>query len=359
MKPFVAMTYALPLGVLLVGVLMFFTPKVTRPDIWFSVTVDADLPASAAGLRILRAFRAMTALSTAAALPVVVAGLITRAPALIGTGMVVQVVGQALAFFAARRRTLAHATPPSAVRDAALEPRRNRLPGGLALQAGPFLVLAVGAAWIGSRWSMLPPRFPIHWDFSGHADGWATRSMRSVFGPIVEGFVLCGLLVLLGWGLQTRSRRISPVGDRARAEQRFRFVTLAVLLGGEYLVAAIFAVLTALPMLGEPSGILAATMWATLVFVVATVVVLGRVGQGGSRLVTSHDADRPPIGDRTADASWRGGFVYANRSDPALFVEKRFGLGYTVNFGNPWSWVILAALLIVPIAVACLMRFAS
>jgi Family of unknown function (DUF5808) len=46
------------------------------------------------------------------------------------------------------------------------------------------------------------------------------------------------------------------------------------------------------------------------------------------------------------DDAWRGIF-YWNPKDPALFVPKRFGIGYTLNFGNPWSWVVLAAIFII------------
>jgi len=45
-----------------------------------------------------------------------------------------------------------------------------------------------------------------------------------------------------------------------------------------------------------------------------------------------------PIGDRSEDRHWKAGFLYVNSSDPALFVEKRFGIGYTLNFGRPASW---------------------
>jgi uncharacterized membrane protein len=44
--------------------------------------------------------------------------------------------------------------------------------------------------------------------------------------------------------------------------------------------------------------------------------------------------------DRTPDRGWKKDY-YINRADPALFVEKRVGIGYTPNFGNPWSWVVL------------------
>jgi Family of unknown function (DUF5808) len=50
-------------------------------------------------------------------------------------------------------------------------------------------------------------------------------------------------------------------------------------------------------------------------------------------------------GQRPPDAAWKGSF-YSNPSDPALLVPKRFGIGYTLNFGNPWSWTALAFVLL-------------
>jgi uncharacterized membrane protein len=49
----------------------------------------------------------------------------------------------------------------------------------------------------------------------------------------------------------------------------------------------------------------------------------------------------PPIGDTTPDSSWILGRLYFNRADPTLFVERRMGLGYTLNLGNPWSWLVM------------------
>jgi hypothetical protein len=51
-------------------------------------------------------------------------------------------------------------------------------------------------------------------------------------------------------------------------------------------------------------------------------------------------------GSRPPDAAWRGSF-YSNASDPALLVPKRFGIGYTLNFGNPWSWAVLGFVLLI------------
>ena len=46
-------------------------------------------------------------------------------------------------------------------------------------------------------------------------------------------------------------------------------------------------------------------------------------------------------GERPPDEGWSGPF-YSNPDDPALFVPKRYGIGYTLNFGNPWSWIVVA-----------------
>ena len=50
----------------------------------------------------------------------------------------------------------------------------------------------------------------------------------------------------------------------------------------------------------------------------------------------------PPI--RTTGKEPRGwsGYIYRNPDDPALFVPKRLGVGWTVNFGHPWAWRVIA-----------------
>lgn len=48
-------------------------------------------------------------------------------------------------------------------------------------------------------------------------------------------------------------------------------------------------------------------------------------------------ADRPMLADD--DVYWLHGF-YNNPNDPRINVEKRFGIGFTINFGNPKAKVI-------------------
>jgi uncharacterized membrane protein len=82
-----------------------------------------------------------------------------------------------------------------------------------------------------------------------------------------------------------------------------------------------------------------------------------------SRTKTSTPADRQPTFTifRDDDRYWSAGFFYNNPDDPALFVPKRFGLGWTLNFGHPQSkWfiitvlVLMLVLLLLPLVVALL-----
>src|SRR5579863_6304983 len=75
-----------------------------------------------------------------------------------------------------------------------------------------------------------------------------------------------------------------------------------------------------------------------------------------SRTKTSTSADRQFTDAvfRDDDRYWYGGFFYNNPDDPAIFVPKRYGLGWTVNFGHPLGkWVLIGSLLL-PLALVIL-----
>jgi uncharacterized membrane protein len=52
---------------------------------------------------------------------------------------------------------------------------------------------------------------------------------------------------------------------------------------------------------------------------------------------------RAPV-DPTPNECWKGGMIYYNPNDAALFVARRDGVGFTSNMGNPWSWVLIGSL---------------
>ena len=168
----------------------------------------------------------------------------------------------------------------------------------------------------------------------------------------------------LAYALTRWTRPVRIGGTSGEAESHFRRTVTLVLVSTEYLMGIMFAAhfpdaSQARAASHRCSGRLAACLRADCV------AVLVRQGQGGSRMAqvasgASADASPArPVGDRTADRYWKAGLFYVNRDDPALFIEKRFGVGYTINFGRPGSWVILGLIVLIPLVIAVAARLAT
>lgn len=85
-----------------------------------------------------------------------------------------------------------------------------------------------------------------------------------------------------------------------------------------------------------------------------------RMGQAGFRLRGTDRGQGPGAGtSRDDDRFWKGGLIYVNRSDPAIMVGSRFGVGFTFNFGNPTAWLVFGMIVAVPAGLAVLRAVAG
>jgi uncharacterized membrane protein len=333
------------IGLVSVSTLGHFVPQFTRPDVFFGVTVDLAFRTSDAARRILRDYRIALWCSAIAAGAFI--WVFHRA----GLAFLIYGIGSCGAQVASHRRALIHATMRSTTIEVDLSAPKEHIPGGLLVALLPFAALIGLGLWAVPHTDRLPDRLPIHWGFNG-PNRWMTTSPRAIIGLLVQHAFMCLALSALALGVLHWSRRVSMSGLSAAAERQFRRRTILLVLTAEY-----FTILPpAFGLLQAPA--LAMKVWsvALLVTVLAFVIRLMRAGQGGARLRT---VGQRWIGDRTPDARWIGGLVYFNPTDPALLVEKRMGIGWTLNFGNPWSWVPLIAVAVILVIGPLLLQGAS
>jgi uncharacterized membrane protein len=323
---------------LLMSALFCIIPGLTRPDLFFAVTVTPEFRQTPDAKRILRRFLIIVWSFSLAAIAVELAtGL-----ALIA--LLILVAGFLGALVSSHHRVLAYAAAPSSVLEVNLAAPREGLPGGPIVALLPVVSLVALGIWTRLNWDRLPQRFPVHWGFQG-PDRWVTTTPATVFGFLALQAFLCLFMAGTAWGVLNWSRRISTSGASAAGERHFRRRIVQFLIVAEFFVAG-----PAWFSLFQPSAaVMSAWGLALAAVIVAFVVSLIHLGQGGSREAVT--AGAAPAGDRTPDACWKWGLVYFNPADPSIFIEKRFGVGYTVNFGNRWSWVVLG-LLLLPAAVA-------
>ncbi|HEX2972943.1 MAG TPA: DUF5808 domain-containing protein [Tepidisphaeraceae bacterium] len=337
--------------ILVLGGLYWILPRWSRPELFFAVTVDPGFRQTPVGRAIQRRYEWQVVVHSGIGLLLLLAGGLAPkgsafAGAMIVSSLFWQSVGVFIAFQRARRQVLPHRITTPVIREASLQPRKLVVIGGWLAQLGPFLLLALPCLYLAARWDDIPARFAIHWGLDGQPNGWATRSILGVYGiPIIATALLVMMLFIalaMQWGLK-HARASGPGGEQ---ESRFLRLTLALVLAVEYFLAITLGSASLLPLYASEKGI-GFPLWVLFVLDPILVIIIGllanRVGQGGWRLpVAEHTAPAAPIlGDGTPDSYWRWGVFYVNPDDPAIWVQKRFGFGYTLNMANPRSWLIL------------------
>ena len=325
---------------LLNAAILWFMPRLTRPDLYFAVTVPPGFRDEPDGKLILGRYRRELILVSVLALIVFVAGIVLVGIRFAPAGVMIQAVAGFIAFYRARNRVLPHAVQPTTIREAELHPYNRIIPGGWIAASGPFVLLAVCAGYLWIHGSS-----DIY--LSAHTNAPPARGWIVYFLSMTGS--LAGLSVTL-YGLAHWVRPVYSGGSQRARELQFRRTVAAVVLGAEYYVAIQASWLILVPRRQDLIGV--GLLPLGFVFILVVVVVLARLGQGGSRLATVQSSSTPsavPVGDRTLDRYWKLGVFYFNPDDSAIFVEKRFGLGYSLNFARPTTWYIMALLLIAPL----------
>ncbi len=106
-----------------------------------------------------------------------------------------------IALFAALkwRRRLPHGSQPDAVvRTASLNTSEINERGWWFGLLSTLLLVAGTATLLALRWQTIPERFPVHWGIDGQPNGWASRTLGSIFGPLLFTSALVGALGLIG-----------------------------------------------------------------------------------------------------------------------------------------------------------------
>lgn len=323
----------------------WFLPRLTRPDLYFAVTVSPEFRNSTEGRFILRRYRGEVIGVSVLTLALLAALALTPAFPLARLALLLQLGAYFGVFYRARRLVLPHAVAPTTIREAQVGKRDRRIPGGWVIAAGPFALLAASAIYLGMHWHQIPARLALHWDVHGQPVRWAARSLGTVFLPLFIAPVVLFVMTLLLYGIAHWLRPIYAGGIQGEHESRFRRTASTILLAVEYWIAVLFSWLAIRPLLPTSLQRLPA-MVAMLpgLIAVGAIAVLMWLGQGGSRIASAQQsASDPPgqVGDRIEDRFWKLGVFYFNRSDPSVMVERRFGLGYTVNFAHPVAWVFI------------------
>ncbi|WP_078382209.1 DUF1648 domain-containing protein [Sutcliffiella halmapala] len=210
------------------------------------------------------------------------------------------------------------------------------------------------------NYHQFPNQIPIHWGPDG-PDAFTAKSIVSVFLLPLTILIMQGMF--LGINEMTKKSgiklRATSIHTSRMRQLRLRKYSSWLLFTSSVLITMMFTFLQ-ITILHEnlahdfinillPVIILIVTLGATAFFAI-------KVGKTDSDLDMEvvDDTKHEKIIEVDEDQFWKGGLIYFNKNDPSIFVEKRFGIGWTLNFARPLGYVIIFG----PIVLLLLLTFA-
>lgn len=305
-------------------VLFHLFPLLPRRGRLFGIAVPPEVRYGAQGAQLLRHYQVRLLPWTAGAVLIGLWIASAWLAVLLAVLPLVTLIAATWLFYQGRSAARPFGLPGSPVREAQLTDAGDRLGWRLLWFLPPAGLLGATALYLRGNWDRIPARFAIHWDLNGHPNGWSHRSAGGVYGPLILGALM--ILFLLALAMLTYR------GARRGTQRSTVFVVMTAV---SYLIALVFSMAGLSPFWAPPTWVVVGGLPVFLA-VIALLII---------RAYSQPEPEGETV-ERTPEECWHAGGFYYNPNDPALFVEKRLGIGFTINFGNRLSWVILGAMVV-------------
>ena len=214
--------------------------------------------------------------------------------------------------------------------------------------AATLAPIAVTAALVAARWDEIPQSVPIHWGEGLEPDAFAEKSLPVVFAGIIFALLTVAFMMLLVAVFTHAVRTPMPHQDVATRLRMRRYVS-ATNQGFAVLMLLMGPGLALLQLIGIVPQFQHLTTAAFIFFILSTVfgslaIIVPLAGVEDRIKKQLRDAGLPTTSNSELPAEhYKWGMFYVNAQDPAILVDKRFGIGIDFNYAH-WHGKSLLAL---------------
>lgn len=200
-------------------------------------------------------------------------------------------------------------------------------------------------------YDLIPERFPVHWNSSNEPDRIVDKTYVNVFMLPAIQLLMIPMMFFSHYSFIKSKQKISPYLSDLSSKQSKLFrqawsyyflvvtVLTQLLLSGIHFFSLFFADKGAQWVIGM-------TIPFVVIIVGYSVYLTWKYGQGGEKLFLNEAGELPDeVTEADEERYWKWGVWYYNPEDPSIFVEKRFGIGSTLNMARWQSWAFIAGLL--------------
>ncbi|MEK3732114.1 DUF5808 domain-containing protein [Paenibacillus sp. FSL M8-0334] len=219
-------------------------------------------------------------------------------------------------------------------------------------------IAGISAVWTLTYYDRIPDTLAMKFDFAGNVTQTAAKSYLNVFLPNILQVIMILVFLMINWSIGNSKQQLDPnrpEQSKARNTIFRRRWSLFSIMSGLLIVLLFSCIQVNMVLQLDPNLLTVVSLIIPVVIVVAALGLTITTGQGGSRIGRTPDAS-PSTYHPNDDRHWKLGLFYFNRQDPSLFVEKRMGVGWTINHAHPLGWLILLAPIVLIVLVTLLAR---
>lgn len=216
-----------------------------------------------------------------------------------------------------------------------------------------LVIVLISVAVIGFFYNRIPNQFPIHWNSQNIPDRSVEKSPLSVMMMPAMQLLMIPVLAFSHYAFIKSKQKLLTNYPQITSYQSKKFrrawsinflvtsIATQLLLTSTNFFSLFFAEDMAFGWMGLLIGLFIFGIVGYSSF------LTWKYGQGGEKLVFS-EIDEPveEVTEVDEEKYWKLGVFYYNPEDPSIFVEKRFGIGSTINLARWQSWACIAGLVL-------------
>ena len=216
-----------------------------------------------------------------------------------------------------------------------------------------LVIVLISVAVIGFFYNRIPNQFPIHWNSQNIPDRSVEKSPLSVMMMPTMQLLMIPVLAFSHYAFIKSKQKLLANYPQITSYQSKKFrrawsinflvtsIATQLLLTSTNFFSLFFAEDMAFGWMGLLIGLFIFGIVGYSSF------LTWKYGQGGEKLVFS-EIDEPveEVTEVDEEKYWKLGVFYYNPDDPSIFVEKRFGIGSTINLARWQSWACITGLVL-------------
>lgn len=194
----------------------------------------------------------------------------------------------------------------------------------------------------------IPDQIPINWDSQFQVNNWVDKSVWTVLALPGIQVLMIPVFNFSHHAIIKSKQRLSPLDPQKASEKSRRFreawsgVLFIMTIATQILISFLF--LYSLFGKDQSTWLLFTSILLYLLVVIAGPLYLTlKYGQAGEKLLDEEDQYYQ---DPDEEDAWKWGLFYVNKQDPSVFVEKRFGIGSTLNLARWQAWAFIGGLIL-------------